>query len=98
MSAAVVSAAMRQALAKVEDCNECKFCKDKPKNGGANTMRQRCISKQELLRQMMASESQRDAARCSETRQMTASERAALTTARARVAGSRGNSGAATPE
>ena len=52
----VVSAATRQALSKVPDCNECKFCKDKPKNGGANTMRQRCVVKQELLRQLMAEE------------------------------------------
>ena len=52
----VISSAIKAALAKVKDCDECKFCKDKPKNGGANTMRQRCIAKQEVLRKLQAEE------------------------------------------
>ena len=29
----------------VEDCNTCRFCLDKPRLGGANTIRQKCLAK-----------------------------------------------------
>ena len=38
------------------DCGACRFCLDKPKFGGPNTLKQQCIRKQLLLRKLKAGE------------------------------------------
>ena len=38
----------------VPECGECKYCLDKPKWGGGNTLRRACIKRQEAQRAMQA--------------------------------------------
>jgi hypothetical protein len=38
----------------VEDCGVCKFCRDKPKFGGQNSMKQRCVRRSALAMQLEA--------------------------------------------
>jgi len=44
------------ALRVVDDCGECKFCLDKPKFGGANTMKQRCVRRSNIAMTFFARE------------------------------------------
>ena len=42
----------QRILRETADCGICKYCIDKPKKGGANTLRQRCVEKQAALNRL----------------------------------------------
>ena len=53
--------AKADAIAGIQDCGECKYCLDKPKFGGRNTMKQRCELKQQALQNALGPEDARAA-------------------------------------